>query len=105
MLSAKQKLQSVLEYTEKLLSLNERIVFNIQQSSIVTFYESELSGREGIELRKEGDTWVILQRLRETKPPKLPETISEWIKDETKPSPTKPPVLLNERCVRLSELT
>ena len=65
-MSAKKKLQSVLEYTEKLLSLNERIVFNIDKSSIATFHEAELSGREGIDLAQDGEAWIALRRLRET---------------------------------------
>ena len=56
-------------------------------------------------LARVGDVRITLQRLRETKPPKSPETISEWIKEETKPSPNKPPELINESCVRLRKTT
>jgi hypothetical protein len=100
----KQKLRSVLEYTEKLLSLGEKIVFDVTTSSITVFLEHELVGQEGITTNGSEDTWIQLRRIRETKPPPNPDILNGWVKEEARPSPDRQPQLVSERCVRLTEI-
>jgi very-short-patch-repair endonuclease len=103
-MSPKQKLQSVLEYTEKLLSLGERIVFDVTATSIAVFSEHELTGQEGVTVNPAGaDSWIQLQRTRESKPPALPDGLNGWVQEEARPSPDRQPKLIAERCLRLSQ--
>ncbi|HEX2136589.1 MAG TPA: hypothetical protein VHG30_11900, partial [Microvirga sp.] len=98
----RQNLLGALEYTEKLLSLGEKTVFDVQAGTISAFPEEDFSGREGVSLNPDGgETWVRLKRLRETQAPEPDPMLAEWIEGE-RSDPDKPPSLRPHRLVRLS---
>jgi len=57
-------LLGALEYTEKLLSLGEKTVLDIQANSIACFLESDFVGKEGVSVNTDnGDVWLRMKRL------------------------------------------
>jgi len=99
----RKHLSDALEYTEKLLSLGEKTIFDIQTNSIACFLESEFVHKEGVSLNTDnGDVWLRMKRLRETNPPKHHPMFDGWISGNLA-NPEKPPQLIPERLLRLSK--
>jgi Cdc6-like AAA superfamily ATPase len=99
----RQYLLGALEYTEKLLSLGEKTVLDIQADSIACFLEGDFVGREGVSLNTDdGDVWLRMKRLRETNPPQHHLMFEGWVSGSLA-NPDKPPQLNSERLVRLSK--
>ena len=98
----RKHLIGALEYTEKLLSLGEKTVFDIQANSIACFLESDFVGNEGVSLNIDnGDVWLRMKRLRETNAPKHHSMFDGWISGNLN-DPEKPPELKSEQLERLS---
>ena len=98
----RKHLLGALEYTEKLLSLGEKTIFDIQANSIACFLESDFAGKEGVSVNTDnGDVWLRMKRLRETNPPKHHPMFDGWISGSLN-NPEKPPQLKSERIERLS---
>lgn len=98
----RKNLRGALEYTEKLLSLGEKTIFDVQAASIAAFPEEEFSGREGVTLNPDGgETWIRLKRLRETQAPEFDPVPMEWVEGE-RSDPDRPPTLKPHRLVKLS---
>ena len=96
-------LLGALEYTEKLLSLGEKTVLDIQANSIACFLESDFVGKEGVSVNTDnGDVWLRMKRLRETTAPKSHPMFDGWVSGASN-NPEKPPQLNSERLVRLSK--
>jgi hypothetical protein len=75
----RKHLIGALEYTEKLLSLGEKTVFDVQANSIACFLESDFVGNEGVSLNIDnGDVWLRMKRLRETNAPKHHSMFDGW---------------------------
>jgi hypothetical protein len=98
----RKQLIGALEYTEKLLSLGEKTVFDVQANSIACFLESEFVGKEGVSLNTDnGEIWLRMKRLRETNAPKHHSMFDGWISGNLN-DPEKPPQLKAECLERLS---
>jgi hypothetical protein len=96
-----EHLKSTVEYTQKLLSLGERVVFDVLAESIAAFQEQEFREKDGIVLDPDGgENWIRIRRLQETQAPQPGEEFSEWFDGDLK-SPDRPPVLRETRMVRL----
>ena len=55
----RKHLSDALKYTEKLLSLGEKTILDIQANSIACFLESDFVGKEGVSLNTDnGDVWL-----------------------------------------------
>jgi hypothetical protein len=77
----REHLLGALEYTEKLLSLGGKTVFDVSADSIACFFESDLVGRDGVTSNAdEGEVWLRIKRLRESNHPKHHPTFDGWIK-------------------------
>jgi len=99
----RKHLLGALEYTEKLLSLGEKTVLNIQTDSIACFLESDFVGYEGVSLNTDnGEVWLRMKRLRETNPTKHHPMFDGWVSGSFA-NPEKPPQLNPERLLRLSK--
>ena len=99
----RKHLSDALEYTEKLLSLGEQTILDIQANSIACFLESDFVDKEGVSLNTDnGDVWLRMKRLRETNPPKHHPMFDGWVSGNVA-NPEKPPQLNTERLLRLSK--
>ena len=59
----RKHLSDALEYTEKLLSLGEQTILDIQANSIACFLESDFVDKEGVSLNTDnGDVWLRMKR-------------------------------------------
>ena len=82
----RKHLLGALEYTEKLLSLGEKTIFDTQANSIACFLESDFAGKEGVSVNTEnGDVWLRMKRLRETNPPKRETRHSPVVRECNRP--------------------
>ena len=98
----RKHLLGALEYTEKLLSLGEKTIFDIQANSIACFLESDFAGKEGVSVNTDnGDVWLRMKRLRETNAPKHHSMFDGWLSGNLN-NPEKPPELKTECLERLS---
>lgn len=98
----KQKgLQNVLRYTQGLLSLNERVILDIAREPYPSFLEAQIRDLPGVEVNVDGETWIRVQRLRETPPPLPDPLFSGWAAFGARPSPDSPPKLEAERMLTL----
>ncbi|MFC3692159.1 AAA domain-containing protein [Chenggangzhangella methanolivorans] len=98
----KADLKNVLLYASELLTLNERIIYDLGEAGVPAFYEADLIDLEGVETSGEGETWMRMKRLRETQPPAPDTMFTDWIVPVAHPTPDKKPELLPQRVLRLS---
>jgi hypothetical protein len=100
-----EHLRGTVEYTQKLLSLGERVVFDVLTETIAAFQEQEFREKDGIVLDPDGgENWIRIRRLQETQAPHPGEEFGEWFDGDLK-SPDRPPVLRETRMVRLDAET
>ncbi|HLH95613.1 MAG TPA: AAA domain-containing protein [Xanthobacteraceae bacterium] len=100
-----EHLKGTIEYTEKLLSLGERVVFDVLAESVVAVPEQEFRDKDGITLDPDGgESWIQIRRLQETKAPDPGKEFEGWYDGDLK-SPDKPPVLRETRMVKLDRST
>ena len=94
-------LKGTIEYTHKLLSLGERVIFDVLAESVAAFQEQEFRERDGVILDPDGgENWIKIRRLQETQAPSPGDEFAEWYDGDLK-SPDKPPVLHETRMVKL----
>lgn len=98
----KKDLGNLLKYTGELLSINEKIVFDIAGESFSVFPEHAVSGLEGVDLAIDDETWIKIRRLRESAPPDCDPMFQVWADFGKHASPDNPPKLHSERMIRLS---
>ena len=98
----KRGLRNTLLYAQELLNLNEKIVFDVTREPFPFFHSTQFEGLDGIEFNVDAETWVRLERLRETKPPDFSPQHEGWVAQSSRISPDHPPTLLAERIVKLS---
>jgi len=100
-----EHLIGTVEYTEKLLSLGERVVFDVISESVAAFQEHEFLDKDGVALDAEsGENWIRVRRLHETKAPAPEAEFEEWYDGDLK-SPDKPPTLRPTKMVKLDRET
>lgn len=95
-------LRNVLLYTQELVSLNEKVIYDLAAEQHPHFHEGALSSLEGIAFGVDAEVWMRLKRLRETQPPASDPMFDGWVKAAPHPSPDKAPTLLDHRMLRLS---
>lgn len=89
-MSAKDKLISLLAYTDQLAKLTQRANFSTKNYRTLLYTEQQLHNRIGIEHNVEetdGLAWLKIQRLQRRDPPAPEEAIREWVephRDTTK---------------------
>jgi hypothetical protein len=94
-------MRNVLLYTQDLMTLNEKVIYDLEAEPNPVFHEVDLSNLEGIDIGFDGDTWLWLRRLRETQPPAPDAMFDGWLKPIAHPTPDTPPVLVEHRMLRL----
>ena len=76
--ATKNRLQSLLRYTDELLSFNEKITFDLSREPYPHFHEFQVAGLEGVETALDDETWLRVHRLRETRPPETDPIFEAW---------------------------
>jgi hypothetical protein len=99
--ATKSRLQSLLKYTDELLSFNEKVAFDLAREPYPHFQEFQVATLDGVETALEEDTWLRIRRLRETRPPTCDPSFDGWVDFGTHPSADQPPKLIAERVLRL----
>src|SRR4029077_11549500 len=100
-----EHLRGTIEYTQKLLSIGERVVFDVLLESVVAFQEQEFLEKDGIILDPDGgENWIQIRRLQETQAPHPGKEFEDWYDGDLK-SPDRPPVLREPRMVTLDTET
>ena len=98
-------LKGTIEYTQKLLSLGEKVVFDVLSESVAAFQEQEFREKDGISLDPDGgENWIRIRRLQETQAPPPEKEFEEWHDGDLK-SPDRPPLLRETRMVTLDSNT
>jgi hypothetical protein len=100
--ATKNRLRNLLRYTDELLSFNEKITFDLSREPYPHFHEFQVVGLEGIETALDGDTWISINRLRETRPPDPDPIFEGWVDLGLHPSADLPPQLVAERVLSLT---
>jgi hypothetical protein len=100
--ATKNRLRNLLRYTDELLSFNEKITFDLSREPYPHFHEFQVVGLEGIETALDGDTWISINRLRETRPPDPDPIFEGWVDLGLHPSADLPPQLVAERVLSLA---
>jgi hypothetical protein len=95
-------LRKVLLYTQELFGFRDKVILDIGAEPHPAFYEADIVGLEGVQTTPDGDVWLSLKRLRETRPPTPDAIFVGWTKEAPHPSPSAPPILLDNRMLRLT---
>ncbi len=98
----KKDLGNILRYTEELLSINDKAVFDLAHEPFPQFHEYQIVGLEGIDTAVSEETWLWARRLRENYPPAANPVFDGWVDFGQRPSPDRPPQLLAERMLNLT---
>ena len=98
---AKNDLVRALRYTRELLSMNDKIIFDVSAEPHPRFFESEIRGLEGVVLGADDDNWLRIKRLRETQPPAYDQMFDGWVSTKNRPSLDQQPTLVGERMLKL----
>jgi hypothetical protein len=65
-----QHLKGTIEYRQKLLSIGERVVFDVAAESVAGFEEQEFLYTDGVVLDADGgENWIRIRRLQQTQAP------------------------------------
>ncbi len=98
----KKDLGNILRYAEELLSINDKVVFDLAHEPFPQFHEYQIVGLEGIDTAVSEETWLWARRLRENYPPAANPVFDGWVEFGQRPSPDRPPQLLAERMLNLT---
>ncbi len=98
----KKDLGNILRYTEELLSINDKVIFDLSREPFPQFHEYQVVGLEGVDIAVEEEAWVRIRRLREGQPPEAIPVFQGWVDFGPHPSPDHPPRLMAERMLNLS---
>lgn len=75
-----ERLISLLEFTQQSAKLKSTPVATIGQHKGFSFYEHQMQGMLGVHLNSEDDLWLSVDRLHETRPPELKNTVLQpWV--------------------------
>jgi very-short-patch-repair endonuclease len=98
----KKDLSNILRYTEELLSINDKVVFDLAREPYPQFHEHQAVGLEGVDTAVDEEAWVRVRRLREIHPPAADPMFDGWVDFGQHPSPDHPPRLLAERMLNIT---
>jgi hypothetical protein len=98
----KNQLRNLLRYTDELLSFNEKIAFDLAREPYPHFHEFQVATLEGVETAVDGETWLRIRRLRESRPPDCDPIFDGWADFGAHPSADQPPKLAAERVLNVS---
>jgi very-short-patch-repair endonuclease len=99
--ATKNRLRNLLLYTDELLSFNEKVTFDLAREPYPHFHEFQVAGLEGVETALDDETWLRIQRLRETRPPDYDPMFDGWVDFGPHPSADQPPQIVAERVLNL----
>ncbi len=88
-MDASAKLVGLLEYTERMASMNERAIFRLADYRNLLFHEHELQDHIGVYhdiVESEERVWLKLERLVRRDPPPVPDGLIGWITVSRDPS-------------------
>ncbi len=73
------KLSGLFRFAQGVLAAREQVQLRMQDTGLGCFSETEMRDLPGIALNVDADNWLVLQRLRETRPPDPDEMLAEWL--------------------------
>lgn len=100
----KAKLNNLLRYLEEFARLSDTFISDATKYSDLSYFEHELTGREGVSCNiedSEGPIWLKIDRLLPQEPPEPSEHIQKWIK--VSDDPTKHCQVLEQRMETMSK--
>jgi hypothetical protein len=75
-----ERLISLIEFTQQTAKLKSTPVASIAQHKGFSLHEYQMQGMLGLHLNTEEDVWLSVERLHETRPPELKNTILQpWV--------------------------
>ena len=71
---------SLIEFTQQTAKLKSSPVASIAQHKSFSFYEHQMQGMPGLHLNTEDEVWLSVERLHETRPPELKNSVLQpWV--------------------------
>ena len=75
-----ERLISLIEFTQQTAKLKSTPVASIAQHKGFSFYEHQMQGMPGLHLNTEDEVWLSVERLHETRPPELKNSVLQpWV--------------------------
>lgn len=99
----KNDLARILRYTKDLYLSSRKVVLDVDSERGYTarFHEKELVSLEGLTVNIDSETWVRLERIKETIPPAPGVIFDGWVAPQRHATPDTMPTLLPKRVMRI----
>jgi len=88
--NAREKLSGLFHFAQGLLAARSKVLMRMRETGLGCFLEAEVADLPGVALPTAQESWLVLERLRETPPPSPEDGLIDWV-DGRFDDPAKPP--------------